>query len=212
MEMKICWTCHCEKPIEEFGKSEKAKDGHRATCKACRHLEYLKNQDKNKARSSANYYANHEKKKASQRIYNRKRADYQREYMKIYYENNKDVIKENVRKNALKRKHSDVGYRLICNYRTRIYKAVKGIEKPKKTIELIGCSVEELKDHLEKQFKPGMSWKNYGKWHIDHIRPCSSYDLLDIEQMKECFNYKNLQPLWAEENLLKSDNYEGGKG
>lgn len=71
------------------------------------------------------------------------------------------------------------------------------------TIKLIGCSIEQLKQHLEKQFKLGMSWFNYGKWHVDHIKPCASFDLTDIEQQKQCFNYTNLQPLWAEENLVK---------
>jgi hypothetical protein len=56
---------------------------------------------------------------------------------------------------------------------------------------------------MESLFLEGMSWDNYGKWHIDHIRPCSSFDLSDTEQQKICFNYKNLQPLWAEDNLRK---------
>lgn len=65
-----------------------------------------------------------------------------------------------------------------------------------------------LKKHLEKQFQNGMTWKNHTKdgWHIDHIIPCSFFDLSDPEQQKECFNYKNLQPLWAEDNLSKGNN------
>ena len=73
-------------------------------------------------------------------------------------------------------------------------------------MELIGCSVEELKQHLESQFRDGMSWENYGTtWHIDHIIPCTAFDMTDEEQQRTCFNYKNLQPLLAEENLLKND-------
>ena len=69
----------------------------------------------------------------------------------------------------------------------------------------MGCSIEELKIHLEKQFRDGMSWNNYGMygWHIDHIKPCSAFDLTDLEQQKICFHYSNLQPLWAKENLSK---------
>lgn len=210
MDTKVCRTCKIEKPIDCFGRLAASKDGYRNTCKDCRREEYLKNADVNKKRSNDNYYKNHEQNKGRQRAYNRTRVEKQREYMKVYYESHKNEIKENVRKNALKRKHEDVGYKLLCNYRTRIYKAVKGIEKSKKTRALIGCSIEELKQHLENQFKDGMSWENYGEWHVDHIRPCSTFNLLNESEMRECFNYKNLQPLWAEENLLKSDKYEWG--
>lgn len=70
-------------------------------------------------------------------------------------------------------------------------------------LELLGCSVEALKSHLEKLFTSGMSWTNYGKWHIDHKRPCDSFDLSDPLQQKVCFHYTNLQPLWAFDNLSK---------
>lgn len=72
---------------------------------------------------------------------------------------------------------------------------------------LVGCTPEELRDHIAKQFAPGMSFENYGKWHVDHIRPCVSFDLNDPEQLAECFNWRNLQPLWASDNLRKSDSY-----
>ena len=67
----------------------------------------------------------------------------------------------------------------------------------------MGCSIEFLKEYLEKQFKSGMNWDNYGEWHVDHIIPCVSFDLSDPEQQKKCFYYTNLQPLWAIENLEK---------
>jgi len=71
--------------------------------------------------------------------------------------------------------------------------------------DLLGCTIEHAIKHIESLFKPGMSWDNHGLhgWHIDHIKPCSSFDLTDPEQQKQCFNYKNLQPLWARENLSK---------
>ena len=76
-------------------------------------------------------------------------------------------------------------------------------------IYLLGCSIEVARFHLECQFTKGMSWDNYGYngWHIDHIRPCASFDLTDSEQQKQCFHYTNLQPLWAEDNLKKGDKY-----
>jgi len=77
-------------------------------------------------------------------------------------------------------------------------------------LSLLGCSMQELQTHIESKWKNGMTWSNYGwsGWVIDHIRPCASFDLNDAEQQKECFHYKNLQPLWAKENDKKSDNYE----
>jgi len=72
---------------------------------------------------------------------------------------------------------------------------------------LIGCTVQELRDHLEFQFRESMSWDNCGRngWEIDHIIPCSSFDLTDPEQQKRCFHFSNLQPLWSEENLRKGN-------
>jgi hypothetical protein len=72
---------------------------------------------------------------------------------------------------------------------------------------MLGCTIPELKAHLEKQFKPGMSWSNYGYrgWHIDHIIPLSSFKLSDPEQQRKATHFTNLQPLWGYENQSKSD-------
>lgn len=75
------------------------------------------------------------------------------------------------------------------------------------SFSLVGCSPKFLRDHIAKQFAPGMSFENYGKWHVDHIRPCASFDLTDSGQLAECFNWRNLQPLWASDNIRKSDSY-----
>lgn len=82
--------------------------------------------------------------------------------------------------------------------------AYKGI-KPCLRNEMSGCTSQELKIHLEKQFRDGMSWENYGQWHIDHIKPIASFDLSQIEEQKKANHFTNLQPLWARENLLKKD-------
>lgn len=102
----------------------------------------------------------------------------------------------------------------MCNPHARIKKRVMGriwyaLKKNQHPIrgsfELVGCSAEFLKQHLERQFQPGMTFENYGKWHVDHIRPCASFDLQDPKQAAECFNWRNLQPLWAADNIRKSD-------
>jgi hypothetical protein len=85
--------------------------------------------------------------------------------------------------------------------------ALNGVNKACTTKRLIGCTTKELRNHLEAQFIDDMSWDNYGYygWHIDHIIPCACFDLSDPEQQRQCFHYTNLQPLWAEDNLRKSD-------
>ena len=87
----------------------------------------------------------------------------------------------------------------------RIRRCLNAHIERKEIQELVGCSMDQLKEHLERQFTEGMTWDNYGfyGWHIDHIIPCVSFDLTDIEQQKKCFHYTNLQPLWAKDNLSK---------
>ncbi len=87
--------------------------------------------------------------------------------------------------------------------------ALDGRRKPCHTFEAVGCTVAELKTHLESQFKPGMSWDNRSEWHVDHIRPLASFDLTDPAQFKQAWHYSNLQPLWEAENLSKGCKYEG---
>lgn len=94
-------------------------------------------------------------------------------------------------------------FKLIQNLRHRIYNALKRNTKSGHTLELIGCSIENLKLHIESKFKTNMSWSNYGDWHVDHIRPCSSFDLSKPEEQMKCFYYTNLQPLWKSENRSK---------
>lgn len=78
------------------------------------------------------------------------------------------------------------------------------LKKPGKTMQMVGCTVGFLAAHLESQFTDGMTWENYGQWHIDHIKPCISFDLTNPEQIKLCFHWTNLQPLWAIDNLTKN--------
>lgn len=145
-----------------------------------------------------------------------------------YYKNNKDHViarvkkynKENVERQALNhsrwikdtnydmnRYNSETNYRLIKIQRARIRCALKGLNKSQTTQELIGCSIEELKAHLESQFEPWMTWENYGRygWHVDHIIPISHYDLNDPQQLKDACNYKNLKPMHWRANIIKRD-------
>lgn len=147
---------------------------------------------------------------------------------KEYERKNKEKIKVRrlkykikLRKSAalwqrLKRKNNP-SYKILCSSRARINVILKeqGIKKCARTIWLLGCTAPELRKHLEAQFKDKMSWDNYGRgfnnkkeWHIDHIKPCSVFDLANPEEQQKCFHYLNLQPLWAKENLEKGNKYE----
>ena len=99
--------------------------------------------------------------------------------------------------------------RLKVKISDRIRKAFKfsGNRKSKRTTELLGCDVKTAKKWLEDKFLDGMNWGNCGAWHIDHIVPCSAFDLKSEEQQKKCFHYTNLQPLWAIDNLRKNNKH-----
>ena len=124
-----------------------------------------------------------------------------------YKQNHKEELLQYKKEYNKNRRSFDINFKILSNLRTRIWIVLKKNIKSKTTMKLVGCSIEKLKQRLESQFKLGMSWDNYGKWHIDHIRPCASFDLTKKSEQHKCFNWKNLQPLWAEENLSKGVNY-----
>lgn len=101
------------------------------------------------------------------------------------------------------RRRTDPAFRLLDNLRCRLREAVK--TRRGRILNLVGCSIENLVSHLESQFKPGMTWENYGRggWHVDHRKPCAAFNMSDVKQMLECFHFTNLQPLWHYENLKK---------
>lgn len=122
--------------------------------------------------------------------------------------NNRSTLSKKHSEYEKNRKMTDPNFKLVKTLRSRLGRALytKSATKGGSTLELVGCSIEFLKSYLKEKFKEGMTWENHGKWHIDHIKPCCSFNLLDIEEQRKCFHYTNLQPLWAEENLSK-----GGK-
>jgi len=108
---------------------------------------------------------------------------------------------------------TDPSYKFVRLLRSRVGKAVKAqyASKAFKTMDVIGCSMQTLFVHLEKQFLPGMGWDNYGRegWHIDHIIPCAAFDLSKPAQQKKCFHFSNLRPAWARHNHAKASKIEG---
>jgi len=152
------------------------------------------------------------------KAYNKVNEDKIKAYKKDYYQDNKDKIKEyldankdkirvkknNYFKNRLK---TNIQYKLSHNLRNRLNIAINRNQKIGSAVDDLGCSIPELKVYLESKFQPGMTWDNWSDvgWHIDHIKPLASFDLTDRKQFLEACHYTNLQPLWAKDNLIKSD-------
>jgi len=98
--------------------------------------------------------------------------------------------------------------RVIRKYlRSRFWNVMSGRSKSGSVMQYVGCSVGELRKHLQSLFSDGMTWENYGQWHVDHVRPCASFDLTDPAQVSKCWHYSNLQPLWGSENCSKRDRW-----
>lgn len=228
--MKICTKCKTLKPLDKFCRNSKSSDGHFYQCKSCC-SEYNKNyRNLNRYRlidMSRKYYKLYYERNKDN-INNKHKENYYKfgkswkPTRKKYYENNKEHLLDlqrerlkdpNIRKSRNAtcskrdkwRRENDTSYRIKKTIRTRVWNALKGICKSESTEELLGCSFESLKLKLESQFLSGMSWENYGKWHIDHIKPCSSFDLSKDSEQKKCFHHTNLQPMWASDNILKSN-------
>ena len=102
-----------------------------------------------------------------------------------------------------KNQYKNINRKLGTYLRNRINMALKRNSKSEHLKDVLGCSIKFFKEYLQKQFKRGMSWDNWGKWHIDHIRPCVSFDLSRPEEQARCFHYTNLRPLWAIDNLKR---------
>jgi len=183
METKVCSKCSIEKKISEFYKRHNY-------CKIC-HLETKQNWRKN----------NPEEYKKQNKKYWEKSKDIQSKKKKIWIENNR----EKYNSYWTNRKNNEPEFKLLMGMRSRLCNYLKkiNISKTNKTFDIVGCSPEFLKEHLETQFSDGMSWDNRSEWHIDHIIPLSSAKTED-ELYKLC-HYTNLQPLWAEDNLKKSN-------
>lgn len=126
-------------------------------------------------------------------------------YQKRYRNLKKEELRLADRKRKSLRYKTDPWFRAREHLRNRISEAIResGWGKRSKTAELIGCSWEKLKAHLESLFTAGMSWENYGAWHVDHSTPCKAFNLCELEEQKRCMNWQNLQPLWAVDNLRK---------
>lgn len=173
-----------------------------------------------KAKNSAYYYTNKER-----------FSDKRKDYLKSYYAANRDLLlakkrakprgeghrgrtpehrakcrEYNKRESVVARRKirlSQPKHKALVNQRSRLRDFIKstGVHVHLR----FGCSANFMRAHIEKQFTKGMTWDNYGKWHIDHIMPCAQFDLSNQMHADICFNWQNLRPLWAKDNIAKSD-------
>lgn len=193
MAKKYCWYCNKNLNISLFHKSSKRPDGLQGMCKDC-HREYRKRwMDKNL-----------DKYKQSCKSWRKNNPDKTYVKQKIWRDKNREYFRKHQREYKANRRKIDDNFKITSNLRNRIRKALKGINKSKKTQELLGCDIMQFKKYIKSKFKKGMTWKNYGEWELDHIKPCCSFDLTNLDQQKLCFHYSNIQPLWKKEHREKT--------
>lgn len=216
-----CTKCKELKPLDEFHrtKNRPQRYNHATRCRPCIHQIYTNNKDK-----LSQYYRDNKDKCISNAVeYQRNNKDKVRERESKYCRENKEKIRARRKRRYPRNKkkilewhrekyNTDPLYRLNISIRSHICRIVRGCRciKSKTSIKYIGCSVEELKNHLESQFHPGMTWNNHSRdgWHIDHIIPIDWFIKSDPDNALEKANhYTNLQPLWAKDNLSKGKKY-----
>ena len=188
---KTCCICKVEKSVYLFCKNRYKKYGYNTRCKDCTKQINKLNVDKIRKQRKIAYDKN-----KKQILLDKKQ----------YYLNNRiKIIQKNYKYKAI-RYRNDINFKLICNLRRRLIAILNDNVKCDTTINIIGCDINYLKTHIEKQFKNGMTWDNYGKvWHVDHIIPLSFFDMSDITEQKISFHWGNLQPLYVKDNLEKGN-------
>jgi len=200
IEKKHCPSCDKLKELLEFNKQSSSWDKLARMCRQC-YCDYKNNKRKNDPKYYEKDMKYNEKYKSSGR---------RKEVSAIRYINKREQIIKQCSEYNKKKYKEDPYYKAVFLIRSRIGKVLRerNIGKQHKTYDLLGCSKKEFTKYFESKFTEGMSWENHGEWHVDHIRPCCSFNLTNEEEQKACFHYTNLQPLWAKDNLSKGGKYE----
>jgi hypothetical protein len=203
--MKTCARCKILKPHEDFYKNKKSKDGLSSYCSSCCKAAVTASTrkhagDTDEAVKQRRRDAYKDKYRHQARLrYHQKREELI-EYQKQWHAENKVSVKQ-----YRSRFYAVVANRIYRNANSRYadVAARKIGRSPIPFTILLGCNKTQLFEHMVSLFTEGMTGDNYGEWEIDHIRPICSFDLTDMEQMRQCFHYTNMQPLWREENRAK---------
>lgn len=203
---KTCNKCKEEKLIEEFTINKAVKGGREHMCRICKNLAYKAKWQKNK---EINAIKRSEKRKRNIEVYRKREA----EYRKKYRDANKEKVNEKYRNYMKEYRKSRPAFRMHKRISYIIKSSLDNRCSSNQIFVKLGYNIEDLMKHLESKFKPGMSWDNYGEWHIDHIVPQSwlPFNSVDEENFLKCWSLNNLQPLWAKENISKSNRFSGSK-
>ena len=241
VEKKRCSSCQTYRSLDNYNSSKQSWDKLRPECKVCLGDRRSKNKDKMTEYNKVYWEKTKEEQKVKSKEWREKNKDYVKAKMKEWLENNKDRKKQmdkeyreanwekkreynrewnrknyNDLKNNPGRANEYRLWLLQKNCARRIREMLKQ-NKSRRTMDYVGCTLEELKAHLESQFQEGMTWENYGTyvfgnndsgWHIDHVIPCAAFNFNDETERNACFYYMNLQPLWGKDNIVKSDSYD----
>lgn len=240
MNTKKCRNCRRVFPVSEFGPSTRSADGLHTCCLPCAeelrkkakeyyHTNHKARNEKNK-KQLARYHSDPEFKERVNKTRNKntlkqyhadpefkKRANETRtkNILKQYHADPefKKRVNKTRTKNILNQYHADPAFRLNNNISSQIRQSLHDGKEGKSWEKLVGYSLSELMQHLESLFEDGMTWENYGDWHIDHSTPVSwfNFDSVDDADFSECWSLENLQPMWGEENIEKSNKFTGRK-
>lgn len=201
-----CTKCKINKPlnIKYFKKGKKNIYGFRPICKECTRIEQQIYRQKNKNTLIQKRRLHYTKIQDKVKLWNS--ISKKNKKIKMLLDLDFSLkIKKTYNERHMYRYRNDVLYKLRHRLRGRLRQVLKKQIKKSKFFDYIGCSLEELKIHIEKTFKPGMKWENHGEWHIDHIIPLTAFDLSINEELLKACHYSNLQALWAKDNIKKSN-------
>jgi hypothetical protein len=219
MSTKVCNVCGIEKSLADFFKATRNKDGYYNRCKDCHReknkknvYKYLKKYQKtDKWKETLNRYQQSEKGKASLKRYRQSEKGKKAlsRVQKKYLENPENRAKHYKlsAENQKKRYNENPEFKFIHDMRNMINYGIKrgGFKKKARTTDILGCSIEDFKKHIENQFDSRMNWDNRGEWELDHIIPVSSAEN-EFEAIA-LNHHSNFQPLWEDKNIEKRDNY-----
>jgi hypothetical protein len=196
---KCCARCGIEKPHKDFNKHKANRDGLQSYCKLCQQSSVKAWREDHPDQQKRNYEQYREAHREKRREYDRQWRQRNRDYWRGYQN---------------ERLRTDLSYRLHNHISRAIRRAIK--KNQQTTFDILGYSMDELRQHLESLFQPGMSWQNYGThWHIDHVIPKSWFHFeaetdLDRYELKWCWSLPNLQPMWMQANLQKKNRHISG--
>ena len=220
--MQNCCTCGVEKELSCFHKDSSRTSGISNRCKQCKKESDSKYKvahgDEKRAKGRKYYHEHAESIKEKVKVWYIANPEKAKEQRKTWHDNNKERVDENrqrwIDENAEKyeeyqrtyqrdryRENMDYRIKTILNARIR-----SCLRKSKKTLEFVGCDMITFKRWIESQFDEHMTWDNMGTyWHIDHVKPCASFNFENEEDIKQCFLWSNLRPLEKRENMSKGD-------